>query len=82
MGVGTIPLVSVLCMILHVPTYIPVLDPVERLSAAAMHMAISEIICKLALNWIFCAQNLGIYSYVDSLKSKAYPRYYFVLSRF
>ena len=52
------------------------------LSAAAMHMAISEIICKLALNWIFCAQNLGIYSYVDSLKSNLYISYYLVLSRF
>ena len=69
-------------MILHVPTYIPLLDPVKRLSAAAMHMAISEIICKLALNWIFCEQNLGIYSYVDSLKSNLYISYYLVLSRF
>ena len=81
MGVGTIPLVSVLSMILHVPTYIPILDPVKRLSAAAMHMAISEIICKLAYNWIFCAQNYGIYSYVDSLKSNLYISYYLVLSR-
>ena len=48
-GGGIIPLVSVLCMtMLHVPTYIPILDPAKRLSAAAMHMAISEIISKQA----------------------------------